>query len=151
MWKTHTFQEEIIKVLLRKQFKDCWSLDKNFANAKDNNNIIKKVITLKDGLEKAIKDEGLKNNNLDTLISKILLGTMGCTPAYDEYFKKGVKKYFKKTYGIQTFGKRSLEKLIGFYKDNKTSINEIKIKTKDKKTPYPIMKKLDMFFWGAGR
>ena len=32
-----------------------------------------------------------KNNLSETLITKILMGTLGCVPAYDRYFVKGNK------------------------------------------------------------
>ncbi len=34
--------------------------------------------------------EGETNHATDTLITKILLGTFGCVPAYDQYFSKGI-------------------------------------------------------------
>lgn len=47
----------------------------------------------------------------DTLISKILLGTLGCVSAYDEYFVAAVRKY-----GVSTgvFNKKSIKKLSHF-------------------------------------
>ncbi|MDD4730211.1 MAG: hypothetical protein PHN55_15850, partial [Dysgonamonadaceae bacterium] len=49
----------------------------------------------------------------DILITKVLLGTMGCIPAYDEYFKKGVGKNNITT---QRFGKSSILGLVKYYK-----------------------------------
>ena len=33
------------------------------------------------------------NHATDTLITKILLGTLGCVPAYDRYYMQAVKKH----------------------------------------------------------
>ena len=41
--------------------------------------------------------DGKVNAASDTLITKILLGTLGCVPAYDRYYKESVKKYQSKS------------------------------------------------------
>lgn len=145
--KDYTFYKCIIEVLLNDNFKDCWLSNGFFCQ--NNNQIINRIFDLKSELEKRTGSH-VSNKNKNILISKILLGTTGCTPAYDTYFKNGLRNKYKK-HGIQTFGKRSLKYLIGFYKKHKKTIDAIKIKTKDTKIPYPIMKKIDMFFWVAGR
>lgn len=44
----------------------------------------------------------------DTLLTKILLGTFGCAPAYDTYFRMALRKY-----GFQdSFNKEEFKKLI---------------------------------------
>lgn len=97
----------------------------------------------------------------DTLISKILLGTMGCLPAYDNYFIQGLKKC-KTDIARRINGskKKAFSNLVNFYFDNnnRTELDEIK-KTMDKyekktykndKIEYPIMKLIDMHFWTIG-
>ncbi len=94
-----------------------------------------------------------KNNNpvkelSSTLISKILLGTLGCVPAYDRFFINAIKKYNVST-GI--FNKKSLEKIIQFYNDNDTLFKECKNKFLiNDIIQYPDMKLIDMGFWQLG-
>ena len=38
-----------------------------------------------------VKEQELKNQLSFTLITKILMGTLGCVPAYDRYFIAGIK------------------------------------------------------------
>ena len=38
-----------------------------------------------------VKEQALKNQLSFTLITKILMGTLGCVPAYDRYFIAGIK------------------------------------------------------------
>lgn len=84
----------------------------------------------------------------DTLLSKIMLGTLACVPAYDRYFIDGLKEMKMKHY---TFSKDSLIEILEFANDNKQDIKAaqklIKIKTGNH---YPIMKIIDMYFWQIG-
>lgn len=93
--------------------------------------------------------EGPKRiNPTDTLISKIMLGTLGCTPAYDTYLIKGLKEY---SLIHSSFDELSLIELFDFIENNQYEISlaqqEIKIKI-DKH--YPVMKILDILFWQSG-
>ncbi len=84
----------------------------------------------------------------DTLLSKILLGTLGCVPAYDRYFIDGLKeKKIKNT----AFNDTSLNELFVFIDTNKTEIdNAQKHILTQTKQHYPLMKILDMYFWQIG-
>jgi hypothetical protein len=84
----------------------------------------------------------------DTLLSKIMLGTLGCVPAYDRYFIIGLKTIkLKQT----SFNEASLIELFEFINQNNPELKQaqklIKIKTKQH---YPLMKILDMYFWQIG-
>ena len=79
---------------------------------------------------------GKHNHPTNTLITKIILGTLACVPAYDTYVVKTLKKYKL----ISEPTRNSLLSLGKLYKDN-----EIVIKSKNKK--YPPMKFLDMAFF----
>lgn len=84
----------------------------------------------------------------DTLLSKILLGTLGCVPAYDRYFIDGLKD--RKIENI-TFNKTSLNELFDFIDKNKTEIDYAqKLISTQTKVYYPKMKILDMYFWQTG-
>lgn len=84
----------------------------------------------------------------DTLISKVLLGTLCCSPAYDRYFIRGLKE---KNMSYTTFGINSLNELFDFYDINKTEIeNAQKLILTKTGNHYPLMKILDMYFWQFG-
>lgn len=84
----------------------------------------------------------------DTLLSKIILGTLGCVPAYDRYFIVGLKEMKMKHIG---FNEASLNELFNFIDDNKNEIDQAQklIKTETQRH-YPLMKILDMYFWQIG-
>tara|TARA_R110000744_G_scaffold322903_3_gene428812 strand:+ start:2921 stop:3544 length:624 start_codon:yes stop_codon:yes gene_type:complete len=79
----------------------------------------------------------------DTLISKIILGTLGCIPAFDRFFIAGVKQH---NYTFKTLKKNSLEKLFLFQEQNLLELNIIQ----EKLPEYPPMKIIDMYFWQIG-
>ena len=85
----------------------------------------------------------------DTLISKILLGTLGCVPAYDEYFVAAVRKY-----GVSTgvFNRKSIKKLSHFYCEYFDRFEDVReeLSFGNKGMKYPTMKLLDMAFWQIG-
>lgn len=64
-----------------------------------------------------------ENHVTDTLVTKIMLGIFGNTPAYDENFTKG--------FGIKVFGRKTLYDIKNFYLSNKKTIDKIKIQTID--------------------
>lgn len=44
-----------------------------------------------DRIRKGVKEADVKNKLFMTLITKILMGTLGCVPVYDRYFIDGIK------------------------------------------------------------
>jgi hypothetical protein len=57
--------------------------------------------------------EGVTNNATDTLVTKILLGTLGCVPAYDRYYVQAVKQYNVST-GV--YSKESVRDIAKYYR-----------------------------------
>ena len=106
----------------------------------------------------------------DTLITKIMLGTLGNVPAYDRLFKVGIK-LINQAYGIklsQTFSVENLEKISEFFtnrnttalqEQNSEAVNIIK-NVNDYYNPkffstqltekYPKAKEIDIYFWNIG-
>jgi hypothetical protein len=84
----------------------------------------------------------------DTLLSKIILGTLGCVPAYDRYFIDGLKEMKMEH---TCFNESSLTELFYYIEENEKEIVQVQkyIKTKINRH-YPLMKILDMYFWQIG-
>ena len=94
-----------------------------------------------------VKEETPKNKLSDTLITKVLMGALGCVPAYDRYFITGLKDQ-KVSTGL--YNMRSLLKLVNFYEENKEKLEAARDGLKVNGMPYPQMKMLDMGFWQIG-
>ena len=99
-------------------------------------------------LRKQRKAEEVKNKLSNTLITKILMGTFGCVPAYDRFFINGVKE-LDVTTGI--YNVKSLLKLADFYEEHREELEIFRKELKVYDLPYPQMKLLDMGFWELGR
>lgn len=81
------------------------------------------------------------------LITKILMGTLGCVPAYDRFFQDGVAKYKVTT---QTFSPNSVLRLADFYEAHDDRLEEARRGMQCDGLIYPQMKLLDMGFWQIG-
>lgn len=98
-------------------------------------------------VRRSVKPENIKNEISATLITKILMGTLGCVPAYDRYFIAGIKNC-KVTIG--TYSIKSVMQLADFYEKYAESLDLIRDKMKVYDLTYPQMKILDMGFWQLG-
>lgn len=81
------------------------------------------------------------------LITKILMGTLGCVPAYDRFFVDGIKKYKVTT---QEYSLESVRKLAKFYEAHNDRLEEARRGMRTDDLIYPQMKLLDMGFWQVG-
>lgn len=81
------------------------------------------------------------------LITKILMGTLGCVPAYDRFFGIGAKYL-----GLEknTYQKDSLLELADFYEAHNDRLEEARRGMRTEDLTYPQMKLLDMGFWQIG-
>ena len=78
----------------------------------------------------------------DTLITKVMMGTLGCVPAFDERLKKGLK-----VKGLQqTYTKQNISKIIEMIKNNKFEKDLYDFCEEHK--VYTPMRVIDMYFWG---
>ena len=98
-------------------------------------------------IRKSVKEADVKNKLSTTLITKILMGALGCVPAYDRYFIDGIKDQ-KVTTG--NYNTKSLLGLVDFYEKNYVKLEKARKKLKVYDLPYPQMKLLDMGFWQIG-
>ena len=148
--------KSIVKVILDEKYDILW----NYDPSSDKEYKVKELLFNKEnGVIQRIKDayldidESFKASN--TLITKILLGTFACIPAFDTCFKDGVKiiceDYECSLKGSSkdgdVLGGISFKALCDFalaYKD------ELKITSNKADTEYPIMKCLDLVLWEIG-
>lgn len=93
--------------------------------------------------EKPVCD-GIPNNATDTLITKILLGTLGCVPAYDRYYVQSVKKHHVSS---GKYNRNSVYCIAKFYCDNSDKFEKLRQELSKCGIDYPPMKLMDMCFW----
>ena len=81
------------------------------------------------------------------LVTKILMGALGCVPAYDRFFQDGVATYKVTT---QEYSLESVRKLAKFYAAHNDRLEEARRGMRTEDLTYPQMKLLDMGFWQIG-
>ena len=78
------------------------------------------------------------------LIAKILMGTLGCVPAYDRFFQDGVATYKVTT---REYSLESVLRLVDFYEEHNDRLEEARRGMQCEDLTYPQMKLLDMGLW----
>lgn len=88
-----------------------------------------------------------ENHATDTLVTKILLGTLGCVPAYDRYYKDAVKRE-----GVSSdcYSSLSIRQVARFYIDHLDTLEALRREIGKCGVTYPPMKLMDMCFWQDG-
>ena len=97
----------------------------------------------------------------DTLTTKILMGTFGCIPAFDRYFKSGIQLYQSKNGGSRHCAvsgyklSPNIENGKGKSYETFKALAELAMQHKndftiDSDFSYPPMKCVDMYFWEIG-
>ena len=105
------------------------------------------ILDLKEELDDYFKIARLSKAATQTLLSKIILGTLGIIVAYDRFVRYGLKK--KGYYG--SFGPRSLEELNELLTSSAKEIDlAIKAVNTSNTELYTPMKILDMYFFYIG-
>ena len=100
-----------------------------------------------DKIRHEVKEQEIKNQLSYTLITKILMGTLGCVPAYDRYFIAGIKNQKVAT---GNYNLNSIMQLVEFYERNSKRLEPVREKMEVEGMLYPQMKMLDMGFWQVG-
>ena len=150
LWQDYLIHHKVVEEILK--YKHLQNIDFNYFNAEDKN--FEDIFKLSEFIEnwypdniKDIPEKPKKGINVtDTLLTKILLGTLGCIPAYDRFFKDGLK-----TKNIQPYTKlsgKSFLEVVKFYQENKNDFLKVQKSIEEKVgVKYPIMKLVDMYFF----
>lgn len=141
----------VVKELLNEKYDvsagiDCIGFkdDSNQKLLQDINSFLEQYY---DKIRHKVKGQELKNQLSFTLITKILMGTLGCVPAYDRYFIAGIKNQKVAT---GNYNLKSIMQLVDFYEKNSARFEPVREKMKVEGMPYPQMKMIDMGFWQVG-
>ena len=139
----------IVQIILESQYNSLASINIDELIKEEN---LQLVESISDRIYQAYAAEkpsceGRINSATDTLITKILLGTLGCVPAYDTYFLNAIKKY-----GIseRKYGKNSLSEIAYYYLSNRKIFEKFRSELRLEDVIYPPMKMVDMCMWQLG-
>lgn len=144
LWKDYLIHEDVVNLILSSDYKD---LQNTIFSENDMRRIEELTKTIRKIYQHKITEVNGEARNVhisDTLVTKIILGTLGCVPAYDRFFLNGMRESELKPLKFNT---KSLKMLVDFYNmsQNKKDIDKLAYEIN-----YPVMKILDMYFWQIG-
>ncbi len=147
-YKVHT---NILKIISGEKYAQLFNI--NFDAIESIGHTTQLVFDLVQELRQTYS--GLGVSPTDTLTTKVLLGTLGCIPAYDRLFADGIKLWGNLFNNSRPriparLGRNGYLGLIGFYKQNKHDILAAQAATAKNGVKYPVMKLIDMYFWNLG-
>lgn len=141
----------VVKELLSEKYDALAGIECADFRKESNQKLLQKINSFLDKyydrIRHEVKGQEIKNQLSYTLITKILMGTLGCVPAYDRYFIAGIKNQRTAT---GNYNLKSIMQLVGFYERNTERLESARVKMEVKGMPYPQMKMLDMGFWQVG-
>ena len=98
-------------------------------------------------IRKEVRGRAVASSVSPVLITKILMGTLGCVPAYDRFFEEGAKYL-----GLEkkSYNEDSLLELADIYEAHNDPLEEARRGMRTDDLIYPQMKLLDMGLWQVG-
>lgn len=132
----------VVELIMQPEWHDLWDLS---AEHMSQERYAQKVQQLYTRIHEVYKLT-TGSEPTDTLITKIMLGTLGCSPAYDQYFKYAVSATNK---AARTFGYKSIMQLGKEYIAHYKEYEELRTLC-SQNVSYPVAKVLDMCFFEYG-
>ncbi len=149
--KDYKIHRDAVKVLLRSEYDSLLDIDfSSEGKTKDALRTIWKLVeALRDVYAKHAEESGVS----DTLVTKIILATCGCTPAYDYYFVEGMRKnrLMGSRVKFSKISKDQFARVCKFYRDHVDEFKRVPRRSTKNGIRYPAMKLVDMYFWEVGR
>ena len=142
MQKDYKIHASIVKLIYEDQWSQLWDIEPEKMATEF---YAKEIMRLCEAITTAYADAhaGIPT---ETLLTKILLGTIGCVPAYDTYFKKAISSTGVAT---QKLTAKSIMMLGKLYVDNKQEFEALRQHCSGR-VNYPAAKILDMCFFEYG-
>jgi len=140
----YTIQLAVVDALTHPALAPLWETD--VGGSPRDRELVPLILGAASGVRDAYKPFG---NATDTLVTKVLLGTIGCLPAVDRFFIDG----FRRTAGLKYFclNEKFVSRAIDFCSENLEELRVAQARIKsDAGAHYPLMKIIDMYFWQVG-
>ncbi|HEL2592178.1 TPA: hypothetical protein TZ820_001239 [Streptococcus suis] len=149
--KDYKIHIPVVKELLSEKYDTLSGIECSDLRKESNQKLLQDINSFLeqyyDKIRREVKEQDLKNKLSFTLITKILMGTLGCVPAYDRYFIAGIKN---KKVATGNYNIKSIMQLVDFYEKNADQLEYAREKMEIEGLLYPQMKMIDMGFWQIG-
>ena len=154
--RAYTVHKPVMSVLASRQFSELWQRDiggqdQDIELAGTIMELVKEVRTAYRKVDVQYKKlTGERpQKDMDTVVTKVLLGTVACLPARDSLFKEGVKNERSDLQG--GLNRNFVQNALKFCIDHRPKLVELQREVVDLGgRPYPLMKLVDMHFWQIG-
>ena len=155
----YTIHTSVVKEILKSEYNTLFGLECKELNNEQTSSLLKKlnseISAIYNPFRLELKETEVTQDISTILVSKVLLGTLGCVPAYDRFFVDAVKKNEVTT---GNYNIASLHKLIKFYEEHQEKLEKLRSEFlikyefdgKEKTLDYPQMKLLDIGFGKIG-
>ncbi len=149
IWKDYLIHKEVVQYLLTKKHLQ----DIDFL--KIENNQISEIFEIINWVKNwyrinivQVNGSNQSVNVTNTLVTKILLGTLGCIPAYDRFFIDGMRT---KGLSYSYLNPTNFSSVVDYFIEyNEEFLKAQKVIIEKNGTKYPAMKLVDMYFWNLG-
>lgn len=143
--RTYTAHMHVIDALALPQFRNLWQHD--VGSRDDDVKLAPTIIDLVDSVRDAYEQQ-FERRPTDTLTTKVLLGTIGCLPACDQFFIKGFRA---QGFKYSSLNKLFIDRILRYCIDSRRELARLQSKIRARGGPhYPLMKLVDMHFWQIG-
>ena len=139
----YSAHEGVLDVLLQDYVSPLW--EKEFGASENDRNLIPDVQKVAESIRQAYQ---LFGEATDTLVTKVLLGTLGCLPASDRYFRAGFKR---EGFGASSLNIDFVDRVFKFCRKNSIDLAKAQMAVqRSTGIRYPFMKLVDMYFHQIG-
>jgi hypothetical protein len=153
LWKDYRIHQPAISKVLAPEFRALWDLD--FDDPTHDTTTADLIVSLSTALRVIYRQQITSIDGTprdfspsDTLITKFLLGTVGCTPACDRYFILGFRHAGLR---YSRFSATFLCEVFRFCREHGDTFRETQeVIARRGEIRYPLMKLADMYFWKLG-
>ena len=147
--RAYTVHLGVIEKLTEPPFAVLW--EQEFGAGANDTELLPIVLKAADAVRKAYKPFAPTSDSRqpsDTLVTKVLLGTLGCIPACDRYFIAGFKSA---GFSFSSLNAKSAERILQFCHENLAALRVEQARIENVGgIRYPLMKLVDMYFWQLG-
>ena len=141
----YTINLGVVNRLFTPEFSELWGRGQEFGGGDNDEALVPTIVEVCKAVREAYSCFGQAS---DILVTKVILGTLGCLPAFDTYFEKGFKH---ERYKYSQLDAKVIEQLLRFCGDNLNDLREEQARIESKfQLRYPLMKLVDMCFHQIG-
>jgi hypothetical protein len=140
---TYTVHLDVVDCLASQAFAALWEAD--VGSEPEHDELAETILSAITAIREAYCSYGAPT---DALVTKVLLGTLGCLPACDRFFIDGFRRSgFQYAY----LNNRFIDRVLQFCTDHVNDLREEQARIADTSmVTYPFMKLVAMCFWQIG-